>query len=400
MKLGIFAPIISCIILFAGTGNAFAQQHIGKPDKTIFIWGGDINLKFTEYVVGLTKKEKPKICYLPTASADNQDNIKYWGQICNTLKIDTVILKVWVSSSENNQSFEDILLDSDAIVVGGGNTLNMLGIWKAQGMDIILKKALEKGIILAGGSAGSICWFQSGISDSRPVHLSVVDGLGFLPFSNCPHYSQEGRKELYHQMILERKMPSGYATDDLAGILFKNGKAIEFVSQSDRCDSYFVSVKKGKVAAQKMKSTILLRKNALPENSYATISVNRKLNELLDNAGDSSPLDAYVSEIKSTRLNKAGMSGSELNKIKDIGIEKIFVYDNKIAGVVNDAYIDSFGYGLWYFYNCNGAWKNMGEDIGGGTLLESEITFREKAEIMIRAAEKKLNCSSCPEQNQ
>jgi hypothetical protein len=193
-------------------------------------------------------------------------------------------------------------------------------------------------------------------------------------------------------MILERKMPYGYATDDLAGILFINGKAIEFVSQSDRCNSYFVCVKKRKVVSQKMKSTILLRKNALPENSYTTILVNKKLNELLENNGNSSPLDAYISEIKSARLNKVDISESELNRITNIGIEKIFVYDNKIAGVVNDAYIDSFGYGLWYFYNCNGEWKNMGEDIGGGTVLESEITFREKAEIMIRAAEEKLNC--------
>lgn len=392
MKLRIFAPFIFCIIFFVGIEDVFAQQHTGKPDKTFFIWGGDINLKFTEYIVDLTKKENPKICYLPTASADNQNNIKYWGNICNALKIDTVILKVWVSSSENNQSFEDILLNSDAIVVGGGNTLNMLGIWKAQGIDVILKKALEKGIILAGGSAGSICWFQNGISDSRPIHLSVVDGLNFLPFSHCPHYSQEDRKELYHQMILERKMNNGYATDDLSGILFINGKAVEFVSQSDRHNSYFVCVEKGKVVSQKIKSTILLRKNALPEDSYIATLVNKKINELLNNNGYSSPLEAYISEIKSTKLNKVDISESELNRITNINIEKIFVYDNKIAGVVNDAYINSFGYGLWYFYNCNGIWKNMGEDIGGSTLLESEITFREKAEIMIRAAVEKLNC--------
>ena len=140
-----------------------------------------------------------------------------------------------------------------------------------------------------------------------------------------------------------------------------------------------------------MKPTILLRKNALLEASYIAILVNKKLNEFLDNNGYSSPLDAYISEIKSTQLNKVNISESELNRIKNISIEKIFVYDNKIAGVVNDAYINSFGYGLWYFYNCNGVWKNMGEDIGGNTLLESEITFREKAEIMIRAVEK-LNC--------
>ena len=141
------------------------------------------------------RKENPRLCYLPTASGDNADNIKLWEKICTQLRIDTLVFKVWVSSSENNKSFEDILMHSDAIVVGGGNTLNMLGIWKAQGIDHILKKALDKGIILAGGSAGAICWFINGISDSRPVQLSCVDGLNLLPYSTCPHYDQNERKE-------------------------------------------------------------------------------------------------------------------------------------------------------------------------------------------------------------
>ena len=126
-------------------------NYLNAQEKTIFVWGGDINLKFTQYIVNLTQKENPRLCYLPTASGDNADNIKLWEKICTQLRIDTLVFKVWVSSSENNKSFEDILMHSDAIVVGGGNTLNMLGIWKAQGIDHILKKALDKGIILAGG---------------------------------------------------------------------------------------------------------------------------------------------------------------------------------------------------------------------------------------------------------
>lgn len=99
------------LVLIAGTDTIKAQDTATKTEENIFVFGGDINLKFVQYVFGLTKKEKPKICYLPTASADNPNNIKYWENICNTLKIDTIILKVWVSSSEKNQSFEDILLN-------------------------------------------------------------------------------------------------------------------------------------------------------------------------------------------------------------------------------------------------------------------------------------------------
>lgn len=372
--------------------KAQQDQNINENNETIFVWGGDINLKFVQYVADLTKKESPEICYLPTASADNQDNIKYWSNICNTLKIDTIILKVWVSSSEKNPSFEDILLNSDAIVVGGGNTLNMIGIWKAQEIDAILNEALKKGIILAGGSAGSICWFQNGISDSRPVNLSIVEGLGFLPYSNCPHFSQETRKSLYFELMKEKKIPSGYACDELAGILFKNGKAVEFVSQSDIHNSYFVALEKGEIISTKMKSKILLKKNALPENSYSSHLIRKKISDLSDINDKTDPVNAYVSEIKTLKLNKENISEEEKNKLLNVDIEKVFIYKNKIAGIVNNAYFDSFGYGLWYFYNCNGTWKSMGEDIGGKTLFESEITFREKADALMKSAQNKLNC--------
>ncbi len=389
-RIIILAVFIVLTLIFVGNTNA--QQDFNNNDEIIFAWGSDINLKFTEYVSNLTQKEKPIICFLPTASADGEDNIKYWESICNVLKIDTVVLKVWVSASKENESFEKIILNSDAIVVGGGNTLNMLAIWKAQGIDTILAKALKMGKVLAGGSAGSICWFQNGISDSRPVNLSIVEGLGFLPFSNCPHYSQESRKNLYHEMLAEGKMESGYATDELAGILFKNGKAVEFLSQSDTHNNYYVSTQDGRISSNKMDSKILLRPNALPEDSYEIQIVQKKISDLLPTNNYSTPLNAYASQIETSRLNKKNITELEKEKALSIGVEKIFVYDNKIAGVVNDAYLNSFGYGVWYFYNCNGTWISIGEDIGGETLFKSEITFREKAKIMLKRAEKKNVC--------
>lgn len=385
MKQGTIWLLLGLIFSITGIESLRAQQNTNKKKETIFVWGGDINLKFVQYVVDLTKKENPKICYLPTASADNQDNIKYWSNICNTLKIDTIILKVWVSSSQKNKSFEDILLNSDAIVVGGGNTLNMLGIWKAQGIDTILQKALKNGIILSGGSAGSICWFQNGISDSRPVNL-IANGLGFLPYSNCPHYSDENRRNLYHQMIINRKISAGYASDERSGVLFKNGKAVEFVSQSDKQNSYFVYIEKGTVQSKKMESQILLKKNALLENDFTTFSINKTVKELLDFDNKATPQNAYIAIVKESRLNKDGLSEVEKDKILNISIEKIFIYENKLAGIANTAYEDY--YGLWYFYNNDGTWQSLGEDIGGETIFESEITFREKAKIMMERAEK------------
>ena len=374
--------------LFIITCDNITAQQAQKPkevNELIFIWGGDINRKFVRYVADLTGKESPRICYLPTASGDNEENIKYWNNICKALNIESLIMKVWVSSSEKNKSFEEVLLSSDAIVVGGGNTLNMIGIWKAQGIDTVMKKALKRGIILAGGSAGSICWFRNGISDSRPVNLTVVNGLGFLDYSNCPHYSEVKRADMYHKMVKEKKMQAGYATDELAGILFKNGKAVDFVSQSDMHNSYFVSRVNGEVKSVKIESRYLLNKNAIPEGSYTSVPVNKKLGELTNVSDRSTPLNAYFSEIKATQLDKDGLSEKGRNRIMNISVRKIFIYKNMLAGVVNDTYLDSFGYGMWYFYNNNGTWVSMGEDIGGKTVFESELTFREKAEVILKS---------------
>jgi len=142
--------------------------------------------------------------------------------------VDPFVQKVWISSYNQKTSFEETLLTMDAIVVGGGNTLNMMSIWKAQGIDTVLEKALEKGIVLAGGSAGSLCWFENGTTDSRPKELTIVEGLGFLPYSHSPHYdSEEYRRPLYHKNIENGIFKPGYAMDNKAGIIFKNGKAVE-----------------------------------------------------------------------------------------------------------------------------------------------------------------------------
>jgi len=89
-------------------------------------------------------------------------------------------------------------MNADAIFVGGGNTLNMLAIWKAQGIDTALRKAYDSGILMTGGSAGSLCWFQNGTTDSRPIDLSKVEGMGWIKGSHCPHLTgRKFRRPLY-----------------------------------------------------------------------------------------------------------------------------------------------------------------------------------------------------------
>lgn len=227
-------------------------------DKTIFITGGNFGQTFIKYVASLTHKSNPEICFVPTAAADNINNINDWYAVCANLPVKPFVLRTFISSSPEQKTFEEILLNMDAIIVGGGNTLNMLAIWKAQGIDKILKEAYEKGIVLAGGSAGSLCWFKSGFTDSRPKGLSNIECLGFLDYSHCPHYHSEAdRKPSFYKGLLSGQLQPSYACDDMAGLLFVNGKLKKAVSLNNENNSYFLSVSDEKVKEDLLQAEII-----------------------------------------------------------------------------------------------------------------------------------------------
>jgi dipeptidase E len=231
----------------------FAIGMHAQPTRTIFISGGDFSTPFINYVISLTHKSNPRICFIPTASADNPYSIIRWYTTCAELPMHPYVLPTFINSSPEQTSFEETILSMDAIVVGGGSTLNMIAIWKAQGIDTVLRKAYEKGIVMAGGSAGSLCWFTSGITDSRPKQLTLVDCLGFIQTSHCPHYhSEPGRKPFYEQEVLSGRLPAGYACDDRAGILFQNEKLIKSVAADKDSHTWFVSVADRKIKEEQL----------------------------------------------------------------------------------------------------------------------------------------------------
>lgn len=238
------------------TKNSITTNQL--VDKTIFVYGDGLEKAFIRYVIKLTKKRNPKICFFPTAAADDERVIGYWYKMCEDLPLEPSVLKTFISSSQEQITFEQQILGADAIIVGGGNTLNMMAIWEAQGIDTILRIAYEKGIVLAGGSAGSLCWFTGGYTDSRPKELSLIQCLGFLNYSHSPHYNGEPeRKPLYKKAILEGELKSGYACDDNAGLLFVNGKMVKSVSLNLNNHNYFVSVKDGKIDEEKLPTEII-----------------------------------------------------------------------------------------------------------------------------------------------
>lgn len=247
------------LIFVQFTSILFSQNEIGQQiDKKILVTGGVFNEKYIKYLAKLTGKNDPKICFIPTATGDNPINIIRWYGYCEDLPLRPYVLKSFIASTSSPKSFEEIIMSMDAIVVGGGNTLNMIAIWKAHGIDKILRNAYEKGTIMAGGSAGSLCWFTGGSTDSRPKELSIVECLGFLNYSHSPHYlNEKKRRPLYQELILSNKLKAGYACDDMAGLLFVNGKMEKSISLNAENKNYFVSIKDGKINEELLPADII-----------------------------------------------------------------------------------------------------------------------------------------------
>ena len=204
--------------------------------------------KIEKYILELTGKEKPNVVFFPTASAENQDYIIKFYKCFTKMNCEPS----HVTFFQRTPRLDSIINKADVIYVGGGNTKSMLAVWQEWKLDKLLLKAYNNGKILCGVSAGAICWFEQGITDSWASNLNVMDCLGFLPEMACPHYQEEkDRKPDVHKMLKQGKCGPGWAIDGGAAIHFKNGKyykSIQFYS-----DSYvhYVSIKNGVVNEDK-----------------------------------------------------------------------------------------------------------------------------------------------------
>jgi dipeptidase E len=259
MKRRSFIELAGATVAGATLPSFTTEQNLmADPKRKIVAYGAGSNPPFINYVSKLTGKDQPRLCFLPTASADSQTSIIAWYETCATLNVKPFVQKMFINSYDQKQSFEEVLLSMDAIFVGGGNTLNMMAIWKAQGVDTILRTAWDRGIILAGGSAGSLCWFEEGTTDSRPKEISKVSGLGFINASNCPHYDSEPtRRPLYHSYIKSKEFKAGYACDDRAAIYFEDNEVKEVVTLNEVSNAYYVSEENGRVIEKKLQKKVI-----------------------------------------------------------------------------------------------------------------------------------------------
>jgi dipeptidase E len=237
----------------AAPGDVRPELPVQNATRKILIAGGGYGEAFIRYMATLTGKPRPRLCYLPTASADSASGIISWFRSCAALNVSPFVQESFIASTRQAQGWDEVLLSMDGIVASGGNTLNQQAIWHAQGIDVVLKQAWDRGIVLGGASAGSLCWFEEGTTDSRPKELSIVKCLGFLKGSHSPHYDREaGRRPLYHKLIASGEMKPGYACDNDAGIYFEDNTVKRVVNTRAEAKVYYVSLVGGKVVEKVM----------------------------------------------------------------------------------------------------------------------------------------------------
>jgi len=160
------------------------------------------SLEIEKYIISLISKKRPKICFIPTASGDSSlYKLNFYRAFS---KLDCITSHIdFFSRTEN---LEEIVLSQDIIYVGGGNTKSMLAVWKEWNLHNILQIAYEKGIVMSGVSAGAICWFDKGITDSFANELTIINCLGIVNDIACPHFDEEKEREPYVNDVIKREI--------------------------------------------------------------------------------------------------------------------------------------------------------------------------------------------------
>jgi peptidase E len=201
-----------------------------------------------EFLLGLTGRERPRICWIGTAGGDNFESLaQFYARFARRAEASHLAL-----FDRRVEDIETFLLEQDAIYVGGGNTANMLAIWRVHGVDVALRKAWQAGVVLAGSSAGALCWFEAGLTDSFGPELAPLrDGLRFLGGSFCPHYDSESlRRSRYLETVGSGALPDGYAADDGVGLLFEGRELRDAVASLPGSSAFRVERRRGNDAEE------------------------------------------------------------------------------------------------------------------------------------------------------
>jgi dipeptidase E len=216
-----------------------------RPRQIVAFGGGGFSMEWgntllDDFALSLTGKERPKVCFLPTASGDADHYVvrfyrAFPASTCEPSHISLFRRETGVGDPRAH------LLAQDLIYVGGGSLVSLLGTWRAHGIDEILREAWEAGVVLCGGSAGALCWFSHSLSGFHEGPPREIEALGLLPWSCAVHYHEEhGRRESYLDAVGEGMVP-GYGAGDSAALHFVGTELAEVVSSRPKASVAFVS---------------------------------------------------------------------------------------------------------------------------------------------------------------
>src|SRR5262245_66407517 len=193
------------------------------PRQIVAFGGGGFSMEsgnplLDDYVLGLAKAERPRVCFLPSASGDADHYIVRFYRAFSAHRCEASHISLF-RREQGPEDLREHLLSQDLIYVGGGSVISLLGVWRAHGIDEILREAWQAGVVLCGLSAGSLCWFAEAVTGFHGEPRRV-EGLGLLPFSNCVHYeANSSRRRAYHDFLRAGLRP-GYAAEDGAALHF------------------------------------------------------------------------------------------------------------------------------------------------------------------------------------
>jgi peptidase E len=182
----------------------------------------------------------PRICHVGTASGDPAHLSLAMSEAAHASGLDLTHLRLF--TMPNVEDVEGHLMDQDVVWVNGGSVANLLAVWRVHGLDEIFRRVWEAGVVLAGVSAGSICWYRGGTTDSfGPDLRPMTNGLALLPYDNGVHYDTElRRRPLVHQLVAAGTLGETHCTDDGVGIVYHGTELVEAVTEQDGKRAYVV----------------------------------------------------------------------------------------------------------------------------------------------------------------
>jgi peptidase E len=200
---------------------------------------------------------RPRILFVGTAIGDDEHFTARMSEAARIAGFDLTPLRLF--PMPNLEDMEGTVLDHDVVWVMGGSVANLLAVWRVHGLDAVLRRAWEAGVVLSGVSAGSICWFRGGTTDSYgPALRPVTDALGFLPYGNGVHYDVDrGRRPLLHRLVADGTLPESHCTDDGVGLVYRGTRLVEAVTERPGRGAYVVRREGGRAVEERIEPRAL-----------------------------------------------------------------------------------------------------------------------------------------------